>query len=171
VEEHRRRSGELALRVAIIRSSTSRYQAMVRGEAFTDESSEKARAILEGLGHNVAHMALVGDEVVAIRSSVLRAVEDGYDVVAVIGGTGVSPRDVTVEALRPLLEKEIEGVGEVFRIESYRRVGFAAALSRSLAGILRGSVILAIPGSPDAVETFLNLIGPELPHILQVART
>ncbi|MEM0381186.1 MAG: molybdenum cofactor biosynthesis protein B [Nitrososphaerota archaeon] len=169
--ESHRSAAPKRLRVAIIRSSTSRYQAMVRGEPFKDDSSETAKRMLEELGHDVVHMGIVGDDVLGIRATLSRALVEGFDVVAVIGGTGISRRDVTVEALRPLLEKEIEGVGEVFRLESYRKVGFHAALSRCLAGVIRGSIILALPGSPDAVETALKLIGPELPHMVQVARS
>lgn len=143
---------------------------MVRGEPFEDESSSIALSILEGLGHEVTHLGLVGDEVTGIRARLMTALEQGFDVAIVIGGTGISPRDVTVEAVRPLLEKEIEGVGEVFRLESYRKIGFAAAFSRCLAGVIRGSIVLALPGSPDAVETALRLVGPELPHMVYVAR-
>lgn len=126
--------------------------------------------ILEELGHEVTHTGLVGDDLIGIRTQVVGALARGFDVIVVIGGTGFSPKDVTVEAIRPLLEKEIEGVGEIFRLESYRRVGFPAAFSRSLAGVIRGSIILALPGSPDAVETAIRLIGPELPHMVFVAR-
>jgi molybdenum cofactor biosynthesis protein B len=143
---------------------------MVRGEPYVDDSSEVARRVLEELGHEVEHLGLVGDEILGIRAKLAQALAEGYDVVAVIGGTGISRRDVSVEAVRPLLEKEIEGVGEIFRLESYKRIGFHAALSRCLAGVISGSIILALPGSPEAVETALKLIGPELPHMVHVAR-
>lgn len=165
-----RHAGPKKLRIALIRSSTSRYQAMIRGEPFVDDSSEIAKKQLEELGHEVVHKGIVGDEVLEIRSRLLNSVGERFDVVVIIGGTGISPRDVTVEAVRPLLEKEIEGFGEVFRLESYMKVGFHATLSRALAGVMRGSIILALPGSPDAVETALKLIAPELTHMVQVAR-
>ncbi|GBC70660.1 Molybdenum cofactor biosynthesis protein B [Candidatus Calditenuaceae archaeon HR02] len=168
--ESHRSAAPKKLRIAIIRSSTSRYQAMLRGEPYVDDSSAVARRMLEELGHEVKHLGLVGDEIIGIRAKLSKALAEGYDVVAVIGGTGISRRDVSIEAVRPLLEKEIEGVGEIFRVESYKRIGFHAALSRCIAGVISGSIILVLPGSPDAVETALKLIGPELPHMVHVAR-
>jgi molybdenum cofactor biosynthesis protein B len=92
------------------------------------------------------------------------------DVLAFVGGTGVSKTDVTVEAVRPLFEKELEGFGELLRSSSYERIGAAAMLSRATAGVAKGKVILCIPGSPDAVEQAFEVFGTELPHVLSVAR-
>ncbi len=160
----------MRVRVGIVRSSTSRFRAMRRGEAYVDDSSEVAIKVLSGMNYEVERLALVGDDLDGLREEVLRALSAGFDVVIVIGGTGISKRDVSVEAVRPLLEKEIEGFGELFRMESYRRIGFSAALSRCVAGVREGRMIMALPGSPDAVETALKLIGREIPHILHVAR-
>jgi len=169
--ESHRKEAPTRLRIALVRSSTSRYEAMIKGEPVVDESSDMAKRLLEELGHEVVHKGIVGDDILGIRSRVLEAVGEGFDVVAVIGGTGISSRDVTIEAVRPMLEKEVEGFGEVFRMESYMKIGFSAALSRALAGVLRGSIILALPGSPDAVQTALRLAGPELAHMVWVARS
>jgi molybdenum cofactor synthesis domain len=162
--------GPEKVRIGIVRTSTSRFRAMMRGESFVDDSSEAAMKLLREKGYEVERVALVGDEMEKIREEVTKALSSGFDVVIVIGGTGISKRDVSVEAVRPLLEKEIEGFGEVFRMESYRKVGFSAALSRCVAGVREGRLILALPGSPDAVETALRIIRDEIPHVLYVAR-
>jgi molybdenum cofactor biosynthesis protein B len=144
---------------------------MSRGEAYVDDSTEVAMKLLSEMNYEVERLALVGDDLEGLRGEILKALSAGFDVVIVIGGTGISKRDVSVEAVRPLLEKEIEGFGEVFRMESYRRIGFSAVLSRCVAGVKEGKMIMALPGSPDAVETALRLVGREIPHILHVART
>lgn len=102
--------------------------------------------------------------------SVTKALELGFDVVVISGGTGLSPRDVTIEALRPLFEKEVEGWGEVFRMLSYQEVGPAAALSRTTAGVIDGKLVVALPGSPSAVELGLKTLAPEMPHIVHIIR-
>ena len=106
-----------------------------------------------------------------LRIEVMRALRDpSIDVVVLTGGTGVSKTDVTIETVRPLLEKEIEGFGEVFRAVSYRKIGPAAALSRATAGVAEGKVVMCLPGSPDAVRTALRLFLGEIPHILHLTR-
>jgi molybdenum cofactor biosynthesis protein B len=95
----------------------------------------------------------VRDEIAAIREAAEEALEaEGVDVVLFTGGTGVSPRDVTVEAVRPLFEKELPGFGELFRMLSYAEVGSAAMLSRATAGVARRKAIFLLPGSPAAIE-------------------
>jgi molybdopterin adenylyltransferase len=119
----------------------------------------------------VAERALVPDDAELLGSTVSRALrEKDLDVVVLTGGTGVSSTDITIETVRPLFEKEIEGFGEIFRSVSYERIGVAAALSRATAGVARGKVVLCLPGSPDAVRTALELFLGEIPHVLHLTR-
>jgi len=112
----------------------------------------------------------------AIRDAVGRLLEaPEVDVVVTTGGTGFSPRDVTLEAVGPLLERPIEGFGELFRMLSYQQVGAAAMLSRAAAGIIAGGggakALFLLPGSPKAVALALEkLILPEAGHLLGQAR-
>jgi len=168
-QHHRSKSPE-KLRIAVLTASSSRYYKKVAGETYTDESGMKAVEMLSKLGHEVEYLGVVNDDVWMIRTAVVKALDEPFDAVVVTGGTGVSPRDVTVEALKPLLDKELEGWGEIFRLESFKTVGAAAALSRTFAGVARGKLVMALPGSPEAVELALELFGGEMPHVVHIAR-
>lgn len=154
----------------MLTASSSRYEKKIRGEKVVDESGDIAVEICRNLGHEVEYLGVLNDDVWMIRTAVVRAVESGFDVIVVTGGTGLSPRDVTIEALKPLFEREIEGWGDVFRMASFQEIGAAAALTRTTAGIMNGKIIIALPGSPSAVELGLKIFGPELPHIVHIAR-
>ena len=86
------------------------------------------------------------------------------------GGTGLTKSDVTIEALRPLFEKEIEGFGDVFRFYSIQEVGTAAFLTRATAGVVKGKVFVLLPGSPNAVKTGLRILLGEVSHLLYLVR-
>ena len=136
-----------------------------------DESGDLAQEMVEATKGVVVERALVPDDAKLLRSTVSRALrEKDLDVIVLTGGTGVSTTDVTIETVRPLFEKEIEGFGEIFRSASYQRIGVAAALSRATAGVAKGKVILCLPGSPDAVRTALELFVGEIPHVLHLTR-
>ncbi|MEM4280917.1 MAG: MogA/MoaB family molybdenum cofactor biosynthesis protein [Candidatus Caldarchaeum sp.] len=168
--EHHRSESPKKLKIAVITASSSRFSKKIGGQPFNDESGDKAVSILRNLGHDVEYLGVVNDDLWMIRNTVVKAFESEFDVILVTGGTGVSPRDVTVEALRPLLDKELDGWGEIFRLESYKRIGPAAALSRTIAGVADGKLVIALPGSPEAVGLALEIFGPELPHIVYIAK-
>ncbi len=120
-----------------------------------DEESDTSGALLgehiARLGHIVAARALVRDDVAAIREQVTAWIDDpSIDVIVTTGGTGLTGRDVTPEALRPLFEKEIEGFSVVWHMLSYQSVGLSTLQSRACAGIVRGKFIFALPGSNGA---------------------
>jgi molybdenum cofactor biosynthesis protein B len=135
-----------------------------------DRSGVAIRTALEGAGHSVAFGVIVPDEVDAIRSAVVGAAErKDVEVVIVTGGTGIAPRDVTIESLRGLWSKELPGFGEIFRALSYDEIGPAAFLSRATAGIIAASFVVILPGSPGACELALTrLLLPELAHIVDL---
>lgn len=160
LEEHRRRAPH-SVRIALLTVSDT------RGEA-EDASGALARRLVESAGHEVFDYRVLPDEPGAVREQVLRWIEqDACDAVVVNGGTGISSRDRTYEAVSGLLEKRLDGFGELFRWLSYRRIGAAAMLSRAVAGIARGRAVFSIPGSPDAVGLALEeLILPEIGHLI-----
>ena len=92
---------------------------------------------------------------------------EGIEVIITTGGTGISKRDITIETIKPLFQKELDGFGEIFRYESYKEVGTGAILSRATAGVYNGTLIVALPGSPHAVDLGMKIIIPELGHLVK----
>jgi len=137
-----------------------------------DTSGEAIRGLAAAGGHRVEVSALVPDDVAAIRSAVRSMLaEPGVDVIVATGGTGFSPRDLTIEAVGPLLERPVEGFGELFRMLSYQQVGSAAMLSRATAGLIGTRAVFLLPGSTKAVTLAMEkLILPEAAHLLGQAR-
>ncbi len=137
----------------------------------TDTGGQRVADLLTAARQPVVHREIVPDEPAKIAGA-LEAQLGRADVRAVIltGGTGIAPRDLTPEALEPLLERVVPGFGELFRMLSYEDIGSAALLSRALAGIARGKVVFVLPGSRGAVQLALEkLILPELGHLASEA--
>lgn len=163
-EEHRRQA-PAALGFAVLTVSDTRTTA-------DDASGARIAELATAAGHRLVARRLVADEAPAIRGEVEALLATaGVDAVVVTGGTGYAPRDVTVEAVRPLLGREVEGFGELFRALSYAEVGAAAMLSRATAGLAGGKVVYLLPGSPRAVALAMEkLVLPETGHLLAQAR-
>ncbi len=133
--------------------------------ADTDGSGRCIRELLEGNGHQVAHYAIHRDEPQLVRAAIA-ALPAPIQVVLLNGGTGIAPRDTTYEAVAGLIEKEISGFGELFRMLSYTEIGAAAMLSRAIAGVAASRVLFSMPGSTAAVELAMTkLILPQLGHV------
>ena len=163
VDEHKA-AGPAQVRCGVITVSDTRT-------AETDTGGRLLQQLLEGAGHTLCHRTWVRDDVTAITGAIDAAVQAGADVVVTTGGTGIAPRDVTYEAVTGLLEKRLDGFGELFRLLSYRAIGTAALLSRATAGVARGVVIVALPGSEAAVRLAVTeVLLPELVHLVQQAR-
>ena len=119
-----------------------------------DRSGDALQQRLEAAGHRLVDRLLVPDDRYQIRSEVSRWIADaGVQVVISSGGTGLTGRDGTPEAVAPLLDKTIEGFGELFRVLSFETIGTSSLQSRALAGVANGTVIFVLPGSLDAVQT------------------
>jgi molybdopterin adenylyltransferase len=138
----------------------------------TDESGRTAAELLEAAGHVVSGRGIVPNDRLRIVESVQSAMSTGADLVLALGGTGISKRDVTVEAVRGLIEKELPGFGEVFRAMSVKEIGMAAILSRATLGATAdGKLVAVTPGSPAAVQLALKeILIPQLKHLLREAR-
>jgi molybdopterin adenylyltransferase len=139
----------------------------------TDKGGALIRELLEGAGHEVVGLHLVRDEEGLIADAVRTAIDGISDpeVVCVTGGSGIGARDVTPEALRPLLTREMPGFGEVFRLLSWQEVGPATMLSRAFAGVIGRTLLFVLPGSTNAVRLAMeNLIVPELGHLVREIR-
>jgi molybdenum cofactor biosynthesis protein B len=160
------------LRFLVVVTSNTIVSKKSKGEDFQDVSGEVAASLIKGAKFTVVDRVYLPNDVRAIREEVRSAVFKGSaDVVVISGGTGLGSRDVTVEAVSPLLEKVLPGFGELFRRLSYEAVGTSAIASRALAGVSNGVLVFALPGSPDAVRLALErVILPESPHLLKMVR-
>lgn len=160
VREHRER-GRGPVRCAVLTVSDTRT-------LDTDEGGRLIVELLQSAGHVVVRRGIVPDEPDQVRAWLAEALADP-DVQAVLttGGTGIAPRDRTYEVVSELLDKRLDGFGELFRVLSYQEVGPAAMLSRAVGGVARGKVVLAMPGSPAAVRLAMEkLVVPELGHLV-----
>ncbi len=151
------------LRIAILTVSDTRT-------AETDKGGNRVQEIAEAAHLDVVARSLVKDDMEAISNVVEGWISDpSIDVIVTTGGTGIAKRDVTIEAVSSLLDKEIPGFGELFRYISYvDDIGLRAIASRAIAGVARNSLIFAIPGSVGAVTLAMErLIVPQIPHLVR----
>ena len=162
-EEHRREAPR-TIRLFVVTASDT------RGEA-EDDSGAFLRAAAQGAGHAVVGHRIARDEPDLIRAALGEAAAAGAEAVLVNGGTGIAGRDRTYEAVAGLLEKRLDGFGELFRMLSFQEIGSAAMLSRAVAGVWQGRAVFSMPGSLPAVRlAWEKLIRPELPHLLREIR-
>jgi len=170
--EHRAQAPH-AVRCAVLTVSDTRTLETDRGGALIEEHLREA-------GHEIVARQIVPDDVEAIRHKALQVLggdAERVDALIVTGGSGIGPRDVSPEALRPLVTKELPGFGEVFRVLSWEEVGAATMLSRAFAGVVERhqngkeacrSLLFVLPGSTNAVRLAMEkLIVPELGHLVR----
>lgn len=144
---HCNHSEFLPLHIAVLTVSDTRTEA-------DDDSGRLLVDLLTTAGHRLARKAIVRDDIYQLRALLSQWIADpAVEVALITGGTGPTGRDNTPEALRPLLDKELEGFGELFRWLSYREIGTATVQSRALAGVANGTLLVALPGSPGACRT------------------
>ena len=134
-----------------------------------DTGGQAIRELLQSGGHTVTGHAIVRDDPDAVTSTVTGRLADARtQVIVTTGGTGITSRDGTFEAIDRLFDKRLAGFGELFRMLSYEQIGPAAMMSRAIAGTAKGKGIFVLPGSPDAVRLAMTkLILPELGHVVQ----
>ena len=170
-QDSHRESAPKQLGFYVVTVSSSRYAKKERGSRFRDESGDIAEKLVEKAGHRLAGRELISDDKAMLEGALGKALANSRaDVAIFTGGTGVSPRDVTVEAIRPHFEKELDGFGELLRSISYAKIGAPGVLTRATAGLIGGKLIFCLPGSPDAVETALSIFMGDIPHVIYIAR-
>jgi molybdenum cofactor biosynthesis protein B len=140
----------------------------------TDATDTSGRAIVDLLaaaGHAVTGRAIVPDDADVVRERIGRElVRPGVQVVIATGGTGITSRDSTYEAISGMLQKRLDGFGELFRMLSFEQIGPAAMMSRACAGLANGRIVVSLPGSEKAVRLAMErLLLPELGHLVQQA--
>ncbi|MEO1096080.1 MAG: molybdenum cofactor biosynthesis protein B [Cyanobacteria bacterium J06638_28] len=138
--------------IAVLTVSDSRTEA-------TDKSGQLLAECLQTAGHTLAEKMIVPDDIYQIRAVVSRWIADaGVQAIITTGGTGVTGRDGTPEAIAPLLDKELPGFGEIFRMVSYQEIKTSTVQSRALAGVANGTYIFCLPGSSGACRTGWNAL-------------
>ena len=137
----------------------------------TDTGGRLLRELLAGGGHHVLGHAIVPDEPATLHAALVRQLEsDAVQAVITTGGTGISRRDGSYEVVTALIDKRVDGFGELFRALSFGEIGPAAMLSRACAGTSRGKILISLPGSQNAVRLGMTrLILPELGHLVREA--
>jgi molybdenum cofactor biosynthesis protein B len=160
VEEHKAK-GKRSIRCFVLTVSDTRDET-------TDSSGQLIKAQLSDEGHQLAGYRIVKDEPAQIEALLRDAIADpDVETIIVNGGTGISPRDGTFEVIGRLLDKRLDGFGEIFRYLSYLDIGSAAVMSRAVAGSAQGKILISLPGSKGAVGLAMEkLILPELRHMV-----
>ena len=157
VHDHEKQARE-NLQIGVITASDSRTPE-------TDESGKVIRTMLEEAGHLVAYYAVIPDDGEKIAAALVTNLEN-LDAIIVNGGTGITARDNTTEVVKSLLDKELDGFGELFRMLSFQEIGAAAMMSRAIAGVRHDKFVAALPGSPAACRLAMEkLLIPQLGHI------
>lgn len=165
MEEHKRKAPE-SVNFAVITLSDSKYRDYLENKT-TDISGNLIIDRLKNENKMVFY-TVIPDDAKLLKDTINDIIEESSaQIILTTGGTGIGSRDITIETLQPLFEKEITGFGELFRYQSYKEIGAGAILSRATAGVYKGIIIISMPGSPNAVETGLNLISSEIFHLVK----
>ena len=169
VHDEHKKKGPDVVNIALVIVSTSRFNELQEKEINSDKTIPLVKQILDQYpGVFLTTSEIVSDnenQIVEILRRFLN--ESSLHVIIFSGGTGLTPKDVTYEAIKPLLEKTIDGFGELFRYLSYKEIGASSMFSRALAGKIKDKAIFLLPGSPNAVKLAFNkLILPEIKHMV-----
>jgi molybdenum cofactor biosynthesis protein B len=160
VAKHRESAPD-KVRVAVLTVSDTRTPE-------TDTGGDAVQGALEGAGHAVVDRTIVGDDAARIRTALVNALARAdVDAVVTSGGTGISARDTTYEVVDRMIEKRLDGFGEIFRMLSYEEIGAAAIMSRAVAGAVGTKLVASLPGSRNAVRLAMEkLLVPEIAHVV-----
>ena len=165
MEEHKKDVPK-SVKFGVVTLSDSKYRDFLESKT-TDISGN---LIIDSLKdeHELVFYTVIPDSSELLLTTVEDIIQEyGADVIITTGGTGIGVRDVTIETLKPLFKKELTGFGEIFRYESYKELGTGAIMSRATAGVYKNTLIISMPGSPNAVNTGLKIILPELKHLVK----
>ncbi|MCL2678893.1 MAG: molybdenum cofactor biosynthesis protein MoaB [Dehalococcoidia bacterium] len=147
---------------------------VIISDSRTEKTDESGKLLVDGLtaaGHKVSSFAMLKNDAESIREKLGDLLHSaGTQVIIISGGTGASKKDITIETVLPMLEKRLDGFGELFRFLTYQEIGTGSILSRATAGVALGKIAICLPGSPKAVRLALEkIILPEIGHLLREA--
>jgi molybdenum cofactor biosynthesis protein B len=171
-EHHKGSKGPYSFAIIIISSSRfKKYGHVSSPQEAEDKSGQTMESLILREGHRIFSYRLVDDDPDSIAGAVLEAVKSDADMVITSGGTGLTSRDVTIESVVPMFNKQMQGFGELFRHKSIEQIGNSVILTRTSAGVMSGKAVFCLPGSPAAVELALgDIIIPEAGHIMKHVR-
>ena len=162
MEEHRKKS-PINVKCGVITLSDSKSQDKkegkdtdISGKYLVDKLNEK---------YQVDSYEIIPDEKDQLLKSIEDMINEDIDIIFTTGGTGIGTRDITIETITPLFEKELQGFGEIFRLKTYEELGSGTILSRATAGVYKQTLIFSMPGSPNAVKLGLSIVINELAHL------
>ncbi|MGB9978522.1 MogA/MoaB family molybdenum cofactor biosynthesis protein [Methanobacterium sp.] len=165
MKEHKKQAPK-SVNGAVITLSDSKYNDFLSRKDSDVSGSLIKDALVEK--HNLVFYSVIPDDAGLLVSTIDHIIENSdIDIIITTGGTGIGPRDITIETLKPLFDKELNGFGEIFRYESYKELGTGAILSRATAGVYKNKLVIALPGSPNAVSLGLKIVLPELSHLVK----
>jgi len=162
MEEHRKKSPiKVSCGVITLSDSKSKDKKQgkntdISGKYLFDELNKK---------YQVDSYDIIPDEKDQLLLSIENMIDKNIEVIFTTGGTGIGSRDITIETIDPLFEKELKGFGEIFRLKTYEKLGSGAILSRATAGVYKKTLIFSMPGSPNAVKLGISIIINELAHL------
>jgi len=162
-QEHKHKShGSVACAVIII-SGTRTEQ--------SDESGKLIMHALESNGHKVSSFSILKNDADSILTKLDQLLgDDSIQVIITSGGTGASHLDISIETITPILDKKLDGFGELFRFLTYQEIGTGSIMSRAMAGVSRGKIIICLPGSVEAAKLVMEkIILPEIGHLVREA--
>jgi len=167
-EEHRKKAPK-KLGIGVLVVSDSRTEAIMKGKD-VDVSGKTIERMAANVGYSTVRK-IVPDEEEKIMTIMKAYLSDPkIDAIIITGGTGIAKRDITIETISPMFEKDIPGFGEILRKIGYEKIGIPALLTRTAAGVIKKKPVFCLPGAPNAVEIGCSLILPELGHIVKHAR-
>ncbi len=136
----------------------------------TDISGKYIIDLLEEKNYEIVQYNIIADKKEDLINTIKEMNEKSCDAIFTNGGTGLESKDITIETVKTLYEKEITGFGEIFRAKSYEELGGGALLSRASAGVYNKTIIFSMPGSPNAVKTAMSIIIDEIGHLVKHTR-
>jgi molybdopterin adenylyltransferase len=170
MEEHKKHS-PLRVKVGIITLSDSKFSStQINDSNFVSNPEDlSGKIIIESLEdqHEIVSYQIIPDDAHKLLKTLDEMRTLDAEIIISTGGTGIGKRDITIETIIPLFEKELNGFGEIFRAETYKELGTGAIMTRATAGVWKKTVLVALPGSPNAVQLGMKIIKPEMGHLVK----
>ncbi|WP_406656242.1 molybdenum cofactor biosynthesis protein B [Methanolobus sp. ZRKC2] len=170
VKEHKKGSKGpyIFYAITISTSRSEKYGEVTSPQDADDRSGQLMKEMIQKAGHELSGYTLVSDDKDSIVEAIKKAILSNADIIVTSGGTGLASKDVTIESVLPMFEKDIPGFGELFRYKSISQIGASVILTRASAGTIANKAVFCLPGSPAAVELALGeIIIPEAGHIVK----